>query len=192
MSFNPAIPQSTDPRAQSQSQILTNFSALNAGFSVNHMPMPSDVNTPTPFAGMHKVLTMIKQNVDPVTAANEVALYNKLSSGVSQIFFRPQSAGTPIQMTTTNTPAIPQSIVSFVAGPFIVYAGFVTSPTNGQVVTLTPSSTLIYVGTNALSPRGTNVLVVMIPTNISGSSFTIRFQTGASAPYMYFMAIGKP
>jgi hypothetical protein len=190
--FNPAIPQSTDPRAQSQSQILTNFSAINAGFSINHMSLNSDANSPSPFEGMHKVLTMIKQAGDPVTAANEVAFYNKLVNSVPQIFFRPQSTGTPIQMTAPNTGGIPQSVVSFVAGPFMIYAGFISNPTNGQVVTLTPASTLIYVGTNALSPRGNNVLTVMIPTNLSGNTFTIRFQTGVTAAFMYFFAIGKP
>lgn len=62
MSYNPNIPQSTDPISQSQSQILTNFSQANTAFGIDHTNLATASNQ-----GFHKQVTY--QNVSAVVPA---------------------------------------------------------------------------------------------------------------------------
>ncbi len=151
--------------------------------------------------GKHNVL-MFRQQTDPTTTADQVSLYIKSIGGVPNLFFRPRNSGTPIQLTyssistglqSTNPDVYLPQQYSFVAGPFIVYAGSLTSPTKGQVVNLTPSSTLIYVDlTMADSDPIPTINPTIIPTSIAANSFTIEFQTGLNPKKAYYLAIGKP
>jgi hypothetical protein len=190
MSYNSAIPQSSDARAQSQGQILANFQAINAVWANNHVPLnPLD----NPVQGMHTVLTMRPESGDPTTTASQTALYNKLVSSVPELFFRPASNGTPIQMTYPSLSTTGLRQYSFVAGPFVVYGGFVNNPVSGVPITLTPSSTLLYVGLTPYGATGApTVHLSLVPTSINTpvNSFTPKFQTGATIPIMYYLAIG--
>jgi len=192
MSYNSSIPQASDPRALSQSQIKANFQAINAVFANNHTPLTSNV----PTIGMHTVLTMRPQNPAPSTSTGQVALYNKLdSNSVPELFFRPQGNATPIQLTYPSVGAStsPFRYYTFVAGPFVVYAGYVSNPTNGQVITLTPTTTLIYAGVTEAAHDTANDYRFSTATNLSGSTFTIKFVTGGTPTNsVYFLAIGKP
>lgn len=186
MSYNTAIPQGTDPILQSQSQILSNFIAINSVWAKNHYSLTQ----PSEFQGGHNVLTMRPQSGDPTTDATHVSLYSKLDgSSIPQLFFRPISNQTPIQLTysSLNT-AISNTQYSFVAGPFVFYMGKIVGATDGQVINLLPVTTLIYVGTSAI-----NVAVNVIPTNIIGASFTIKFPgTFSGSSDVSYIAIGKP
>jgi hypothetical protein len=190
MSYNPAIPQLTDPILQSQAQIRANYQAINVVFSNNHVPMNENLQ------GMHAVLTMRPQSGDPTTDSTHVALYNKLDgSSIPELFFRPNSNQTPIQLTypslSTTSGAAQQ--YSFVAGPFVVYGGKITNATKGQVVTLSPSTTLLYVGLTTANFLGSPTSIPQaVPTSISGSSFTIQFQTQVAGTTLdvYYLAIG--
>jgi hypothetical protein len=82
---------------------------------------------------------------------------------------------------------------SFVAGPFVVYGGLIKSAISTQTITLTPTTTLKYVGLTTA-----NVLPVFLgvvtaaATNITGSSFTISCQTAVSGKIdVYYLAIGQ-
>lgn len=194
MSYNSNIPLGTDPILQSQAQIRANFQSINNVFSNNHFPLNGDPE----FQGMHVVLTMRPQNVtDPSTDATHVAFYNKLVSTIPQLFFRPNSNQTPIQLTyqSINTSKTSPQQYSFVAGPFVVYGGKIHNPTNGQTVTLTPTTTLLYVGLTSANVvfKGANVLAA-IPTSISGSSFNISYSGTAASVItsldVYYLAIG--
>ena len=192
MSYKPAIPQGTDTTLQSQAQIRANFQAINTVFANNHYPLTGN----NEFQGTHRVLTMRAQGVDPVTDATHIAFYNKLVAGVPQLFFAPNNAQTPIQLTysSLSTGASLADQYSFVAGPFIVYGGFISNPSIGQVVNLTPISTLIYVGLTTAFPEKTGAVLAAIPTNIAGSSFTINYEVLAPGGSLsvYYLAIGKP
>jgi hypothetical protein len=192
MSYNTSIPVITDPILQSQAQIKANFQAINYAFSDNHKSLTSDPS----FAGMHTVLTMRPQKVDPVTSATQTALYNKLVSSIPNLFFMPNNAQTPIQMTFGSINAGSGTTqYSFIAGPFVVYAGFISNPTSGQIVTLSPATTLLFVDlTMANSNVSPTAIAEAIPTNVAGSSFTITTQTFiAGTKYdLYYIAIGKP
>ena len=145
--------------------------------------------------GKHTVLILRDQTSpgDPTTSATQTAIYQKLVTGVPNWFYRPASNGTPIQMsypsidvTTSNTN------YTFIAGPFVVYMGKVVNPTNGQLVTLLPSTTLRYVGLGVNNFLGTGAIVASAAaTNISGNSFKIEFQAGTATRDIYYLAIGN-
>ncbi len=190
MSFNPNVPVITDKILQSSQQIRANFRAINNAFADNHVGLTQNDK----FSGMHRLLTL-RTVADPATSATQTAFYNKLVTGIPAMFYRPSSNQTPIQMSypsiktdSTNTQ------YSFVAGPFIIYGGFIASPTNGQLVTLSPGSTLLSVDLIIVNPRISVIAVVMaIPTNISGTSFNIKFQNlpVGSDFDVYYSAVGQ-
>lgn len=197
MSYNPNIPQITDNTLQSYGQLRGNFNAINSSFAKNHVGLTRDPE----FSGMHSVLTMFP-TTDPATSPTQIALYNKLVGGVPELFFRPSSNQTPIQMTypsiktglqSTNPDVYYNDQYSFVAGPFIIYGGFIANPTNGQVVTLTPGTTLLHVDLIAVDAVTVVTPAYAIPTSIAGTSFTIKFSTAFVAPKemnLYYFAVG--
>lgn len=198
--YNNAIPQAGDFRQVSQQQIKSNFQSINTVWANNHAALTDADQT---FQGMHDVLTMRPQMSDPITAAGQVALYNKLVSSIPELFFRPQSNATPIQLTypslqtdlqSTNPNVYYQQQYTFAAGPFVIYGGLIKNASKGQVVTLSPSSTLIYVGLTTANFVGSpSATKSTIPTNITGSAFTITCQTFAVGTTfdVYYIAIGK-
>lgn len=196
MSFNPAIPNVTDFTAISQQQILANFQAINNTFLIDHVAL-----TAVEDVGQHKSLTFRPQVGNPTTGADQSALYTKLDgSNLPQLFFRPSSDQTPIQLTNSNlntvqTGASIDTQSSFLAGPFTIYMGIVRNATNLQVVTLLPSSTLIYVGLSTIlsNTRIPTAFNIASAVNIAGNQFTIRYMPIASftpTPIIYYMAVG--
>jgi len=182
MSFNSSIPISTDPILQSQSQLKSNFQAINNAFSDNHVGLTEDPE----FAGMHNQLTLRPQGSDPATDANQIAIYNKLVSSIPEMFYIPNNSQTPIQLTypslltgKDNTGAFLKQQYSFSAGPFIIFFGRIDNPTSGQIVTLAPGTSLLYVDLTAAFRDGrfldatTNVAPTTL--NTPANSFTIRF-----------------
>ena len=190
MSYNPAIPLVTDFLLQSQSQLRANFQAINNVFSNNHYSLTRNDD----FQGMHNVLKMRPQNGDPTTDANHIAIYTKLISQIPQLFFAPNSAQTPIQLTQgsiSTGSALPQQF-TFSAGPFYIYGGIVKNVTQGQTITLTPTSTLLSVILNSVDPSPQLSVLAAIPTNITGSSFDIQFTNllPGSIMNIYYLAMG--
>jgi len=192
MSYNANIPLITDPILQSAKQIKSNFQAINSAFSNNHVGLTQD----SEFAGMHNVMTMRPQGADPVTSIDEVALYNKLVSSIPELFFRPNSIQNPIQMTFSSIKADSTNTqYSFIAGPFIVYGGFLPATPNNFVVNLTPGTTLIYVDLTAASKfSDKDVPIMPAPQNVVGNSFTVTFSSlaGTEKLDVYYFAIGLP
>ena len=196
MSFNPNIPQVGDFLALSQKQMLANYKAINDAFLKDHVGL-----TAIEDVGKHNSLTFRPQGSDPTTGADQCALYNKIVSSAPQLFFRPQSNGTPIQLSNSNlntvqTGASPGTQSSFIAGPFTIYMGYILSCPNLQVVTLLPSSTLIYVGLSTLlsDTRVPTAFNTAAAVNIAANQFTVRYMPISSftpAPIIYYMAIGQ-
>lgn len=96
MTYNNNIPQATDDPSQSQGQLLGNFAALDTYTQVDHVPLND------PDQGKHAHSTYPEQASDPVTGANEVALYSKeytmtvsaVPTTFTNLFFAPEGAGT--------------------------------------------------------------------------------------------------
>ena len=65
-------------------------------------------------------------------------------------------------------------------------------PAENQTITLTPTSTLIYVNTSALSTDGAKAVRESYPSNIVGSQFNVRYNKNTSTNVqIYYFAIGK-
>ncbi len=193
MSYNPNIPNIGDFTAISQQQMLANFQSINNTFLIDHVALTSVEDV-----GMHNSLTLRPQAVDPSTGVDQSAIYNKLVGGVPQLFFRPSINQTPIQMSNSNlntlqtgAPGSTQS--SFLAGPFTIYMGYIPSCPNGQIVTLLPSSTLLYVGlTTVLVTNAVGLASTAAAINIAGNQFTVSYNTTQiSLPTIYYTAVGQ-
>lgn len=189
LSYNANIPVSSDLTVASQAQIRGNFQAINQAFSNNHAALTGNNSQ-----GQHIVMTMQPQTADPTTLATQTALYNKLVTSVPNLFWRPQTNATPIQLTypsiSTGTAA---TQYSFVAGPFVIYGGLISAATNGQLVTLSPATTLIYVGLTVANVTPTNLNInAAVATNVAAASFRIAFDVTASTTHdIYYLAVGK-
>jgi hypothetical protein len=186
MSFNPNIPLPTDKMLQSQTQIRANYQQINSVFGENHAAFTSDKS----IRGMHNELDLYQQAGDPTTASNQIALYTKAVSSIPMTFFRPSSDATPIQLTypsISTGPNLSQQY-SFIAGPFIIYGGLLTGVNNGAAITLTPTSTLIYVGVELIF-QGINKTAVQAVAVSGGSGFTLTM--GVNNQNIYYLAIGQ-
>lgn len=191
MSFSTGFPNPGDFIIQSGPQFRANFRSIFDSFAQDHYSIDS-AN-----AGMHRSLTLRKQTVDPVTTNNDVALYNKIGTGsVPQLFYAPSNAQTPIQLSYQSIVNTGLQQYSYIAGPFLVYFGQVISTSSNQLVTLSPTSTLISVnliaGSKESKPPKDPFTLSPIPI-ISGSGFTIRLQYNPSlipGLYISYLAIG--
>jgi hypothetical protein len=95
MAYNPNIPQSTDIIANSQSDILNNFQALNNVFGVNHLTFEA------PGQGKHAFLQMPEYSGSVSTAIDEAGLYAAIgaSSAQTELVFRRENNGATIAFT---------------------------------------------------------------------------------------------
>ena len=176
---------------KSQGQIRANYQAINAVFAENHAALNSE------FEGMHNLLNFRPQTIDPTTSATQIALFTKLVASNPMLFYAPSSSQTPIQLTgtslstglvSTNPDVYKDEQYSFLPGPFIFYAGKRTGVTNGQIITLTPTSTLKFA--NVWSIYTDKVDDRSFVFALAGSTFTIG--TNNAAQDIYYIAIGQP
>lgn len=193
MSYNPNIPQAASKRVISQRQIQANFTEIFNAFAKNHSPLGNN-----DLQGKHNILILRPQTLDPATSATQTAIYNKLVSTVPNLFFRPNNSQTPIQMTypSIKVDSTLTDQYTFVAGPFVVYGGLITNPSDGDVINLAltgPATTLRTVLLCSRDFSGGNILIGWaIPTNIAATSFTIRFQVYPGITRdVHYLAIGN-
>lgn len=202
MSYNQNIPVGTDYMVISRPQIKANFQLINQVFAKNHVRLNStDLGN---LQGMHSVLTFranANAALNPNTTIDQLALYTKIVSGSPELFFRPSNNQTPIQLTypsistglqSTNPNVYLPRQYSFLAGPFVFYFGLL-DVNDGDVITLTPTTTLVYVavlqvgglGSDKSSAAATNI-------NSGGTNFTVRLPfTSFSGPFpISYIAIG--
>lgn len=96
MTYSPNIPQATDVPSQSQGQLLTNFTALNTVFAVDHLAFNAVDG------GEHQQVTFNSVIADPNLAAPKCSLYIKTVAGSSQLFFENVMAAVNVQRQITN------------------------------------------------------------------------------------------
>lgn len=191
MSYNPNL---SNFLSLAQRQMLANFKSINNSFFQNHVSLTANEDL-----GKHNALILRPQTTDPTTTVDQCAIYNKLVSTIPQLFFRPASNGTPIQMSNSNlntiqTGSLPETQSSFLAGPFTIYVGYIRNCQDGQIVNLLPASTLKYVGLSTFINNITpNLATTAAATNINSNHFTVRFNTSQiiTNPTIYYMAIGQ-
>lgn len=195
MTYFPNKPVGTDFLLQSQPELLQNFALSLQSWNANHITFNQDDG------GKHRLTSLRKQTVDPATAADENALYSKegIPAGQPLLFYRPHSNATPIQMTYPSVVNTGDAQYSYMAGPFIFYFGKIASATNGQIVALTPASTLITVllqiSSKKYFPVGNqNPFAQAFNVNIPPSSFQVLLinTPPASINDVYYIAVGLP
>lgn len=202
-SYNPNIPTISQFMLESLPQIRANFQAINTVFSENHEDLNSE------FQGMHTVLNLTSQTGNPTTSEAQISLYTKTVSSNTVLFYEPNSSQTPIQMTypsisTGKNNATPPVYLTtqqtFLPGPFVFYSGLIVGANQGQTITLTPSSTLIYVGLFIKDfkngSQGALTFANACATGINGNmgaspgTFNVQFVTGLPSQNISYIAIG--
>ncbi len=177
MTYNPAIPQATDLISQSQSQILTNFSQADTAFAIDHTAFSVLADQ-----GKHKKSTYYEQAVDPTTLINEIAVYTKDVSAITQLFLRRENNGVVIQLTAGD-PVIASDGSTFLPGGIIIKWGQINSAGNPTpVLFATPFPTA-----DTTTP-GTNGTVSY--TGLSATGFD-AYRTGGGALTAKYIAIGN-
>lgn len=144
MTYNPNIPQPNDRPAQSQGQILTNFTQLNTIFDENHVTFN---NVTVADRGKHKFVVIKRNGGDPTTAGTDTALYTKSSSGTSQLFWRFQGDGSVVRITNSIPPFAVQNGYTWLPGGMMLQWGTanVNQDGTGNIVFPTPFSGVPYV-----------------------------------------------
>ena len=95
MTYNPAIPQSTDLISQSQGQILTNFSQADTAFGIDHTAFSVVANQ-----GFHKKVTFQAVIPNPNQIGPIASLYTKTGTSKSELFYQnDNNAGSVSQIT---------------------------------------------------------------------------------------------
>lgn len=187
-SFNPLIPTVNDATLQSYFQLRANFQAINSTFAENHSALTRDPDD----VGKHTALTMQPQAGDPTTDATQLGLYSKLVTGVPELFFAPNNAQTPIQLTYPSIKVDSSDTqYTFIAGPFVVYMGLRLAVPDNTTINLLPSTNLIYVGLT-ITNRATILNGAALPINITVNSFTIHYNSAILNPDIFYFAIGIP
>ena len=101
MSYNPEIPKAKDIMADSQGDMLTNFTDLNNLYGVNgdHVAFNATANR-----GKHKRVTFLTQGSDPEndapeTRENDIALFALEDGTDTELYLRKESMGDVKQVT---------------------------------------------------------------------------------------------
>lgn len=191
MTYNPAIPQPSNPISQSQGQIQTNFSEANTIFTIDHGAF--DAAT-VGDRGKHRKVDFFRIAA-PGALANEAVLYAKAGPTSTEVFMQRDAAATEIQLTSGN-PIVNSNGESFLPG----LSGSPLRCKWGQFTTTGATTVVTYTAlVPALTAFPTNTFMVQLtPINSGGvgnyristanaTSFTVVAPSGAS---FYFFAIG--
>lgn len=185
MTYDPNIPQASDLISQSQSQIQTNFSQADSIFDQDHFTFD---DATVADRGKHRQSTYVELGADPTTAADEIALYSKDTSGSTRLYLRQESAGTVVQMSGRD-PTAGSSGETFLPGGLLLKWGNIVSASNASTQ-------------NFSTPFPNNCYVVVVTENIASSlstvgvngftttGFTFRTGAGGGVPITY-IAIGN-
>lgn len=185
MAYSQNIPQPTDDPSDSQPLLLGNFQAINSFLGQNHLSIADGED------GKHKFMQMPEQASAPTTAANEGALYTKegSASSTSDLFYRQESDGTEIQLTS-GTPTSATDGTSSLPGGIIIKWGSSSwaNGSNSQAVTFTTafSSSLYSLVVTAKTSAGYQVAY----QNSSVSGFTAYRGTTSGLVTFTYIAIG--
>lgn len=188
MTYNANIPQASDLISTSQGQLLTNFSQANTAFGIDHTDFVTVANQ-----GKHKKSTYIEQTLDPVTIANEVAMYAKDAATIATLFLRKEGSGTVMAMSGQD-PIRSANGSSFLPGDstraVIIKWGqgtcnnpavtnvFASAFPNACFAVVVTSLDTAYAGT-------------IVATNLSTASFDALRKAGVGVTGLYYVAIGN-
>ena len=155
MAYLDDIPNASDLLAISQAQIKENFSQLETQFSVDHDSLLAAGAT-----GKHVQITLpqFDAGADPVTAAGEGMLYTKDSGTQPELYYREESAGDIIQLTSGGTASYVSAFCAF------TFAGI--SP-------FSPTGTAYNVGANAIVRNGAGDYTITFTNALPDANYTL-------------------
>lgn len=194
MSYLTNIPFTGETLGQSRTQVQGNFSIINTGIGVDHIDLQ------TSGSGKHNKSTYVVQTspTDPVTGANEVAVYSKLNgSGDPNLYQRLQNSGaiipfTPLLTTSNimidgtafNQYSITIGGARFTWGSATRPAGFATNTTVPFAIAFTGAPSSIQ-----LTVEDPNVAVVLLNVATAPISSAFSIKNNAAISFTY-LAIG--
>jgi hypothetical protein len=186
MPYYPGIPLPTDVPAQSQPQILANFTQIDASFDVNHVALNAAMNT-----GMHTLVQLPASAAAHAGVAGIGQLFTRTIGGISALVWQ-HDAGAEIQMTGVD-PTVGNPGITFLPGAMILMWGTTPNISNPAPVayaypTPFPHNTFsvfcqpILGGAN--SDHGWTI------SSIANTGFSIT-QLSAAPRAFYWLAIGN-
>lgn len=125
MAYDPNIPTANEFQDESQPIIQGNFQQLDTTFGIDHIKYSVATNN-----GKHNKVSLVRQASDPAVASTDALLYNKLSNGQSNLFFR-NSAG--IQQLTGPTSFTANGYTTIANGIILQWAQFTAASNTGSI-----------------------------------------------------------
>lgn len=127
--YNPLVPQfGNNSLAESQPEILQNFTSLFEVFGVNHVDLDAGST-----AGNHTVVELLEQTLTPETNVGNISVYSKFAEDqTEQVFLRFQGNGQELQFNTYQIYPLKQSATrtaffTFLPGRVLLYFGSFTT-----------------------------------------------------------------
>lgn len=185
-SYTSNTPQPNENPSDSQDKFLNNFLAISDLISQNHVQFNSGVES-----GKHKFLQMPEQGSAPTTIADEGALYTKVKSGNTELFYRGEGNGSEKQMTTSRpNGSDPARDWSFADGLQLRFGTLTHTGTSTPITFSSSFSNQAF--TVLLTPIGAAGLVSGVNTQSLGSSgFSIHSTSSGGGNSFYYVAFGR-
>lgn len=188
--YDNTVPAASNDPSNDQPLMLTNAQSIASIWDVDHIGFGAANG------GTHNKATLRAQGSVPVSIADEIILYSKDdSNAVPQLFFAPESAATPVQMTTKPSGAAAVSIgangYTFLPGGLLLQWGSTVLNTTSQAITFPVAFTTLYniqLTSKVGASGGSLTSFKVSETTPSTTGFTAI--TAGSNSGFYWMAIG--
>lgn len=188
MTFTPDIPQSGETLGGTRSKINANFQQIGVALAVNHAGFGASGE------GKHNLIqmpTITSTATTPTTNATENALYTDGSP--VNMYWRPASDGTAVQMTTTTAVTNGATGCTFLPGGLVMQFGSFTFTGSGNqavsFVNATGFGTAPYSVILTLDKDDSTTRSAYAHT-LTTTGFTGRY-TGSNPHTCYYIAIGS-
>ena len=189
MVYNNNIPQPGDRPSASQSQLLGNFQDLKTYLDRNHVAI-SDPNSNVD-EGKHIFLQMPEQASAPSTLANEGGLYTKEVSGATQLFFREESDGNEVQLTSSFLDAT--NGYYQVPGGLLIKWGQGLASQGGNTISFDstiPFTTVYSVNISRVAANSSGTATAVAVGSFSNPSFVAFAASGTGTVDIHYIAVG--
>ena len=185
MTYSPQPQNVGSTLVGTRDQIRTNFEIIRDDFAINHVGYDETGE------GKHKFMQMPEQASAPTTAANEGALYTKEMDSETNLFFRKESDGTEVQLTTSQTPTVGTDGATFLPGGLLMQWGFVNAPgASGQVTFTETYSAAPYSIQVSLYRNSGNQSVTVSSSTVPTTTTFNYLSSSAGSDGLYWIAIG--
>ena len=183
MTYNPAIPQSTDLISTSQGEILTNFAQLNTIFSADHYTWNDGTSS---YRGLHKQIDFPLSTSQSLPAGDAGVLYtHDDATPLPQLFFA-NSAGA-VQLTGLGSQSLTTNGYIKLPGGLIIQWGTDTATLAGNPVGFSITFATCY--SIVCTEQGATALSISTSAPSSATSSFTAYSINSSSTISY-VAIG--